>query len=146
MLVYLANLCCQKVLCALCPGVVGWKCFSHGPLTTAAVLDCRSRLKQKCFSLTGHCLGGAVAVDVNRRTGLKTTAFNPLSSINGIGSGMAEKDYCKTVGRNSTRCKNAQNSTVIKSLGDPVASRYQGADRIKTVAPKKANIHSLDNF
>jgi hypothetical protein len=46
MLVYLANLCCQKVLCALCPGVVGWKCFSHGPLTTAAVLDCRSRLKQ----------------------------------------------------------------------------------------------------
>jgi hypothetical protein len=52
MLVYLANLCCQKVLCALCPGVVGWKCFSHGPLTTAAVLDCRSRLKQKCFKLS----------------------------------------------------------------------------------------------
>jgi hypothetical protein len=50
MLVYLANICCQKVPCALCPGVVGWKCFSHGPLTTAAVLDCRSRLKQKCFT------------------------------------------------------------------------------------------------
>jgi hypothetical protein len=54
MLVYLANLCCQKVLCALCPGVMGWKCFAHGPLTTAAVLDCRSRLKQKCFMTAAH--------------------------------------------------------------------------------------------
>jgi hypothetical protein len=97
-------------------------------------------------SLTGHSLGGAVALDINRKTGLTTTAFNPLSSINGLGTGLTEKVYCKTVGKGSTRCKNAQNSTVIKTLGDPVASRYQGADRIKTVAPKKANIHSLDNF
>jgi hypothetical protein len=80
MLVYLANLCCQKVLCALCPGVVGWKCFSHGPLTTAAVLDCRSRLKQKCFRLWAHHSQAELAVWARRNPGSERVA-DPASKL-----------------------------------------------------------------
>jgi hypothetical protein len=98
-------------------------------------------------STTGHSLGGAVAVHVNRETGLKNTAFNPLSSLGGKVSGAIERVFCNTVGAATARCKNARNSTVFKVGTDPVAMRYRGADQeVVRVRQKTKNPHSLDNF
>jgi hypothetical protein len=98
-------------------------------------------------STTGHSLGGAIAVEVNRETGLKSTAFNPLSSLGGKVSGAIERTFCDTVGAATARCKNARNSTVFKVGTDPVAMRYRGADqKVVRVRQKTKNPHSLENF
>jgi hypothetical protein len=98
-------------------------------------------------STTGHSLGGAVAVHVNRETGLKSTAFNPLSSLGGKVSGAIERTFCDTVGAATARCKNARNSTIYKVGNDPVAMQYRGADKaVVRVRQKTRNPHSLDNF
>lgn len=98
-------------------------------------------------SSTGHSLGGALSIHANRETGIKSTAFNPLSSLGGKVTGTIEKAYCESVGASSNRCVNARNSTVLRVDSDPVAMRYRGADQaIVRVRRKTKNPHSLENF
>jgi hypothetical protein len=97
-------------------------------------------------STTGHSLGGAQAIAVNRETGIKSSAFNPVSSVAGRLVNTIEKVSC-AMAPGTRRCRNARNSSVYLAAGDLISERAGGADgKVKRVKPKGTDYHSLNAF
>lgn len=91
--------------------------------------------------VTGHSLGGAQALDVNRRLGNKAFAFNP-----GAGLGDLTRDILMSAFTNPARRKKST-ATIISTPGDVIgAAGMFGNDRRVFVKPKVKSLHSIKNF
>jgi hypothetical protein len=110
--------------------------------TSASVVrKANKKYGQDNVTVTGHSLGGAQALDVNRKLGNKAWAFSP-------GAGLGEIPWDILRGAFTTPAKKKkQNATIVTSIYDPISfSSLFGPENKIIVKPRYKNPHSLKNF
>jgi hypothetical protein len=96
--------------------------------------------------VTGHSLGGAQALVLNRKLGIESHAFNPGAGLTQQQRGIMESAMCR-LSPGSKMCKNARNSTIYSTSVDPLSAfALYGPDSQVHVQPKQPNVHAIKNF
>jgi hypothetical protein len=102
------------------------------------------------YSVSGHSLGGAVSLYLNRRYGVESHVQNPGASFSHMAKGAITKAMC-WFNPNHADCKAADNSTIYHQVGDPISTASMvGRDKKVLANSNKSktgyNPHSLTHF
>lgn len=97
-------------------------------------------------TVTGHSLGGALALAINRRLGTEAHAFNPGAGPCQLLSGIFQSVLIKLAPESRTS-KRAKRSTIHSTMFDPLSiMALVGPDNKVYMRPNRLNVHSIDNF
>ena len=94
--------------------------------------------------LTGHSLGGTIAKDLSRQTGVKATTYNKGSSTKDFVEGVIDRVAVK-VNPKGKRAKTAKLTTNYRTKYDPVSLMGATAVNTKLVKPTKG-VHTIESF
>lgn len=95
---------------------------------------------------TGHSLGGAQSLAINRKLGLESHAFNPGAGLSEQQRGIVSSALC-SLAPGSKMCQRARSSTIYSTSVDPIsAMALYGPDKQVHVQPRRPNVHGIKNF
>lgn len=108
--------------------------------------DAIQKYGKENVELTGHSLGGSIAKQISRDTGVKAKVYNPGSGAKEVVRGLADRIACKA-NKQGKRCKKSQLTTTYRTRSDPISILGATGVNTKLVKKKKGkNPHSIANF
>lgn len=103
------------------------------------------KFKNLKVELSGHSLGGTLAMELGREFNLKSYVYNA-----GIGPKQAIRNKTDKIAcllnKKGKKCKSSKLIEHTRVLGDPVSIGSSGNTNVKHILPKKLNVHSINNF